>query len=128
MSVERGKANEVGNIIRVMAEEIVVFVTTGSESEAKTISYKLVQDGLVACVNIIPTVQSIFQWEGRVTEEQECLLILKTTVNAFRAVEAAVKAHHSYSVPEIIALPIQMGSSEYLSWIRRQINVSLTQE
>ncbi len=111
-----------------MAEEIVVFVTTGSESEAKTISYKLVQDGLVACVNIIPTVQSIFQWEGRVTEEQECLLILKTTVNAFRAVEAAVKAHHSYSVPEIIALPIQMGSSEYLSWIRRQINVSLTQE
>lgn len=111
-----------------MAEEIVVFVTAESESEAKSISYKLVEDGLVACVNIIPTVQSIFQWEGKITEEQECLLILKTTANAFRALEASIKASHSYSVPEIIALPIQLGSSEYLTWIRQQINGPLSQK
>lgn len=104
-----------------MLEELVVFVTTGSEQEAREISHALVQDRLVACVNIIPTVQSIFQWEGIVTEEQENLLIMKTTSAAFCELEAAIKAQHSYRVPEIIALPVQMGSSDYLAWVRQQV-------
>ena len=107
-----------------MAEEIVVFVTTGSESEAKTISRRLVQDGLVACANIVPTIQSIFQWEGIISEEQESLLILKTKADVFHVLEAAIKAHHSYSVPEIIAIPIQMGSSDYLSWVRQMVKAT----
>ncbi len=110
-----------------MAEELVVFVTTGSEKEAKEISHALVQSRLVACVNIIPTVQSIFQWEGVVTEEQESLLVMKTTSEAFRELEAAIKAQHSYSVPEIIAFPVQMGSTDYLSWVRQQVKPTLVQ-
>ena len=111
-----------------MTDELVVFVTAGSEPEAKKISYKLVQEGLVACVNIVPAIQSIFQWEGKVAEEQEYLLILKTTAGAFQALEAAVKAQHSYGIPEVIALPIQMGSSEYLSWVRQQVTAPSGQE
>ena len=69
-------------------------------------------------MNIIPGVRSIFQWEGKVTEECEFLLVAKTVSQAFENVVAAVKSLHSYSVPEVIALPIQYGLPEYLSWVR----------
>ncbi len=103
----------------IMIEAIVVFVTTGSEQEAKSLARKLVEQRLVACANIFPTIQSIFQWEGQVTEEQESLLMLKTTSSTFEQVESVIKTHHSYEVPEIIALPIQRGSEDYLSWVRQ---------
>ncbi len=111
-----------------MTKELVVFVTTGSEKEAKEISHKLIQEELAACVNLVPTVQSIFQWEGKITEDKECLLIIKTTNHAFHELEAVIKAHHSYSVPEIIALPIDIGSLDYLSWVRQQVKSSVGQE
>jgi len=99
-------------------DEIVVMVTVGSEGEATQISKILVEKKLAACVNIIPGVRSIFQWDGKITEEQEFLLLVKTVKGAFDQLAWAVKANHSYSVPEVIALPIQHGSEEYLSWIR----------
>lgn len=99
-------------------DEIVVLVTTGSEVEATSIARDLVERKLVACVNILPGVRSIFQWEGKVTEECEYLLVAKTVSQAFEAVVAAVKSLHSYSVPEIISLPIQQGFLEYLQWVR----------
>lgn len=98
--------------------EVVVLITTSSEEEAKKIGRLLVQEGLVACANIIPTVRSIFRWEGQVTEEQETLLVLKSMSEIFESLEATVRAHHSYSVPEIIALPIQTGSEPYMKWLR----------
>lgn len=99
-------------------EEIVVLVTAGSETEATNIARALVEQGLVACVNVLPGVRSIFQWEGKVTEEHEFLLIAKTVSQAFEQVATAVKSLHSYSVPEVIALPIQHGLPEYLNWVR----------
>jgi periplasmic divalent cation tolerance protein len=99
-------------------DEIVVLVTVGSEVEATAISGVLVKSGLAACVNIIPGVRSIFQWNGTITEEQEFLLLAKTVKQAFNQLALAVKANHSYRVPEVIALPIQYGSEEYLTWIR----------
>ena len=98
--------------------EIVVLITAGSEDEARNISRILVGDKLAACVNIVPKVFSLFQWEGKVTEEHECLLIVKSVTEMFDSLVAKVKAVHSYSVPEIIALPIVKGSAEYLTWIR----------
>jgi periplasmic divalent cation tolerance protein len=98
-------------------DEIVVLITAGSEAEATKIARALVEQELVACVNILPNVRSIFQWEGKVTEEQEFLLMAKTVSQAFDRVASAVKSLHSYTVPEVIALPIQHGLSEYLSWI-----------
>ncbi|GJL54234.1 MAG: divalent-cation tolerance protein CutA [Nitrospirales bacterium] len=111
-----------------MAGEIVVLVTTASEAEAKAIATRIVQDRLVACVNIVPAIQSVFEWEGQVSEEQESLLIIKTTVEMFAMLESAVKMHHSYRVPEIIAFPIQMGSADYLDWLRHAVNPTIANE
>ena len=94
-----------------------MLVTVGSEAEATNIATVLVEKGLVACVNILPGVRSIFRWEGEVTEEHEFLLVAKTVSQAFDHVASTVKSLHSYSVPEVIALPIQQGLPEYLSWI-----------
>lgn len=99
-------------------EEIVVLVTVSSEGEATSLSRILVENGLAACVNIIPGVRSIFKWDGKISEEQEFLLLAKTGRQAFGQLVSMVKANHSYTVPEIIALPIQLGSEEYLAWIR----------
>ena len=105
-----------------MSKEIVVLVTAGSEDEARSIAKEIVQKRLVACVNIIPRIQSVFTWDGEVTEEQESLLIAKTTAKAFEKVESVIKRLHSYSVPEIIALPIHAGSFDYLTWVRDSVN------
>ncbi|TFG66132.1 MAG: divalent-cation tolerance protein CutA [Nitrospirales bacterium] len=99
-------------------DEIVVLVTTGSEAEARRIARALVEQELVACVNVLPSVRSIFRWEGQVVEEQEFLLVAKTVSQAFERVATAVKSMHSYSLPEVIALPIQQGLPEYLRWVR----------
>lgn len=99
-------------------DEIVVLITTGSEAEARRIARALVEQELVACVNILPSVRSIFRWEGQVLEEQEFLLVAKTVSQAFERVATAVKSMHSYSLPEVIALPIKQGLPEYLSWVR----------
>lgn len=105
--------------------EIVVFVTTPSEEEATRISRSLVEAGLVACANVLPRVRSIFRWEGKVMEEQESLIVLKTRSGLFTELATAIKNVHSYSVPEIIAIPIVKGSAEYLSWIREMTSKEL---
>ena len=99
--------------------EIVVLVTAGSQDEAQRLSRLLVKEHLVACVNIVPQVTSIFLWEEKISEETECLLIMKTVVDAFPSLEARVKAIHHYDVPEILALPVVKGSGDYVSWIRK---------
>lgn len=98
-------------------EAIVVLVTASSEEEARTLGTMLVDQRLVACVNILPKLKSIFQWESKVTEEEECLMILKTVKSLFKALEKVIITQHSYDVPEIIALPIVDGSESYLTWV-----------
>ena len=98
--------------------EIVVLMTVSSEEEATKISSVLVEDGLVACVNIVPGIQSIFKWEGKVEKETEYLLVAKTVRDAFQPLIETVKALHSYEVPEIIGLPVQGGNQDYLSWVK----------
>ncbi len=103
--------------IKMKLEPIVVLVTCGSEEEAVKISNALVEEHLAACVNLISPVRSIYRWEGKVSDEKEWLLMMKTQRERFKEIEAKVKSLHSYSVPEIIALPIVEGSSSYLNWI-----------
>ena len=102
-----------------MAGEIVVFVTTKNLIEARRISLRLVKEKLAACVNIVPLVESVFTWKGRVCREKEALMVIKTRALIFSRLEAKVKSLHSYTVPEIIALPIKKGSREYLAWVRQ---------
>ena len=98
-------------------DAIAVLVTTSSEEEATRLGKLLVEQQLVACVNILPKMKSIFWWEGQVSEEEECLMILKTRMPIFKVLEKTIIAQHSYEVPEIIALPIGTGSQPYLSWV-----------
>ena len=98
--------------------ELVVFVTTSSSDESSRLAKSLVEGGLVACANIVPQVRSLFRWEGKVEEEQESLIILKTQSSRFDELCKKIKELHSYDVPEIIALPIVQGSAEYLGWVR----------
>ena len=101
-----------------MSESIVVFVTCGSEEEALKIANALVEEPLAACVNLVSPIRSIYRWEGKIWDEKEWLLIIKTQKQRFDELEKKVKSLHSYSVPEIIGLPITEGSLAYLNWIK----------
>ena len=100
---------------------IVVFITTGSTEEAQHISRILLEQRKVACVNIIPKVDSLFWWEDKLDSAQENLLIAKTKASLLPEIINLVKKVHSYDVPEIIALPIVGGNQEYLEWIGESV-------
>jgi periplasmic divalent cation tolerance protein len=102
-----------------LPKEIVVLITAPSLKEARTIGRKLVEEKLAACVNIIPQIVSLFHWQGKICRERESLMVLKTKQSCFDRLVKRVKSLHSYSVPEIIALPIIQGSQDYLQWIRK---------
>jgi periplasmic divalent cation tolerance protein len=99
--------------------EIVVLVTAGTPEEAAGIARAAVEAGLAACANIVPGLRSIFRWEGKISEEGEVLILFKSRAVLFDALAETIRRHHSYSVPEIIALPILLGSHDYLAWIRQ---------
>ncbi len=98
-------------------EVIFVLITTGSRAEADTIARRLVEERLAACVNIISQVRSLFSWEQKLSEEDEALLIVKSRRPLFCRLADRVRSLHSYTVPEIIALPVLEGSAAYLKWI-----------
>jgi periplasmic divalent cation tolerance protein len=100
-----------------MTDKRVVLCTAGSEAEARKIAHYLVEQQLAACVNLVPQVESIYRWQGKVESSREWLLSIKTTAERFPAVRDAIQELHSYDLPECIALAIEDGSSEYLSWI-----------
>ncbi|MFY9270444.1 MAG: divalent-cation tolerance protein CutA [Candidatus Manganitrophaceae bacterium] len=98
-------------------DEIIVLITTPSKEEAEKIGRNLVEQKLAACVNIVSPISSIFSWKGNIQFEQESLMILKSRKGCFTKLAEEVKKQHSYSVPEIIALPLIEGSADYLHWI-----------
>jgi len=100
-----------------MSNPIVALVTCGSEDEAIKIAYGLVESRLAACVNLVAPIRSVYRWEGKIWDEKEWLLIIKTERHRFEEMEKKVKSLHSYSAPEIISLSISEGSSAYLNWI-----------
>ena len=100
-----------------MTNVIVVLTTCASEEEAVKIGKVLVEESLAACVNIVSPVRSIYQWEGKICDEKESFLIIKTGRERFEALESKIKSLHSYSVPEIICLPVVEGSLAYLEWL-----------
>lgn len=100
-------------------DEIVIFITTPSQEEGEKIGRYLVEIKLAACANILPSITSIFSWEGNISREQESLVILKSKRALFEKITEEVRKRHSYSLPEIIALPLVAGFPEYLSWIEK---------
>ncbi|HUF40362.1 MAG TPA: divalent cation tolerance protein CutA [Verrucomicrobiae bacterium] len=105
----------------VMQEFIVVYVTAGSAEEGERLARSLVEERLAACVNRIKSVQSVYRWQDKIEQSEEELLIIKTAKQRFSALEKRVRELHSYSVPEVIALPVIEGSSGYLRWLHEQV-------
>ena len=102
------------------SEAVVVLVTTSSREEARKVTETLLDHRKVACVNIVPQVESRFWWQGKIDSAQECLLVIKTKRSVLEEVTDLVKTVHSYEAPEIIALPIVGGNPDYLKWIDQE--------
>lgn len=100
---------------------IVVFITTKNAEEAGKIGKTLVKRRLAACVNIVPEVSSHFWWKDKLESTKECMLIAKTKESLLPDIIKSVKKSHSYSIPEIIAVPIVGGSQEYLDWLDSEV-------
>jgi periplasmic divalent cation tolerance protein len=104
-----------------MTDKRIVLSTAGSEDEARKIARHLVENRLAACVNIVPQIESIYRWQGKVESSREWLLLIKTTADRFPAVRDAVRESHSYELPECIAISIEDGTADYLEWIGQSV-------
>lgn len=98
-------------------DTVVVFCTCPDQLSAEQIAKSLVAQGLAACVNLIPHVISVFQWQGKQESEQEVLMLIKTRDERYPDVEKAVKSLHPYELPELITVPVSRGLPEYLNWV-----------
>jgi len=102
----------------VAGEELLVFVTIASAAEGANLAAVLVGERLAACVNIVPSVQSVYRWQGQVQHDNEALLVVKTVRSRYDDLERRIREIHPYTTPEIIATPIERGLPAYLQWLR----------
>ena len=105
------------------SDAVVVLMTATNGEEATRLAQMLVGAHLAACVQILPEIQSIYRWQGRVQRQAEVLLIAKTTKSKLGEIDREVRALHSYETPEIVALPITAGSAPYLSWLTASLEL-----
>lgn len=102
-------------------EFVVIYCTVPNKKEGKEIAKALLESKLVACVNILDRMDSFFSWDGEFCEEKEFLMIIKTKKEMFENVKLLIQKLHSYTVPEVIALPIVEADSTYLKWIAHEV-------
>ncbi len=102
-------------------DAVVVLVTAPSAEKAAELGKALVSERLAACASVVPEIRSIYWWEGKVQDEGELLIVLKTTRERFEALRQRVVELHPYQVPEVIALPVEAGSEAYLAWIEGEV-------
>jgi periplasmic divalent cation tolerance protein len=95
----------------------LIYITTSGEEESEKIAKTLLEEKLVACANIIPSMISLYWWEGKIEQDSESILILKTFSEKFKIVLGRVKQIHSYDIPCVIEIKINRGSSDYLNWL-----------
>ena len=106
-------------------EEITVVMTSvGTEQQAVEISEELIARRLAACVNIVPCLRSIYRWKGKVCEDTEFLLLIKTPQRLFDAVGEAIREFHSYELPEILGIPITAAESNFHAWVLRMVETT----
>lgn len=98
----------------------MVLTTVADIEKAKLLAHQIIDQRLAACCNIVPGISSIYRWQSELYDEQECLLIVKTTKNRYPELDQYVREHHPYEVPELLALPVSTCFEEYLSWVVKQ--------
>src|ERR1700740_1264201 len=101
-----------------MTDKRLVLTTCGSFEEARSIAHALVERRLAACVNIVPQIESVYRWQGKIESATEWLLIIKTQASKFPEVCATIKSLHSYDLPECIMIEVDAGSQPYLDWVK----------
>ena len=104
-------------------EAIVVFMTAADAEEAGRLAETLVEKRLAACVQILPEMDSVYRWRGKLERQREVLLIAKTISSKFEELEREVRARHSFETPEIVAFPLSAGSLPYLEWLTASVSV-----
>ena len=104
-----------------MSTAQIVLTTAGTQEEARKIARQLVERKLAACVNIVPQIESVYRWQGKVESATEWLLIVKTTTEASQRVRDAIRDLHSYELPECVMIGINGGSGEYLKWLEENV-------
>jgi periplasmic divalent cation tolerance protein len=104
----------------MLTKYVVLFSTAPHEEEAAEIAHALVEKRLVACVNIVPKIRSVYTWQGKICDEPEVLMIMKAQERMTDKIMAELKKLHSYECPELISIPITNGLPDYLSWIDEQ--------
>jgi periplasmic divalent cation tolerance protein len=104
-----------------MTDKRLVLTTCGSLEEARSIAHALVERQLAACVNLVPQIESVYRWQGKVETATEWLLVIKTTAEAFTRLREALSDLHSYEVPECVAIAIEDGSAAYLEWMGESV-------
>jgi periplasmic divalent cation tolerance protein len=102
-----------------VSDSIIVFMTASNGEEAARLADMLVGAHLAACVQILPEMESVYRWQGKIERTPEILLLAKTTKSKFEELEREVRALHSYDTPEIIAVPVVAGSARYLEWLTK---------
>ncbi len=106
-------------------EPVTVVVTSvGTEQQAVEISEELIERRLATCVNIVPCLRSIYRWKGKVCEDTEFLLLIKTPQRLFERVSDAIREFHSYELPEILALPVEAAERNFQEWVLRMVEPS----
>ena len=103
----------------VMADALELHVTMPDQERAASLARALVDEGLAACVNIVPGVKSIYRWDGRLQEDDEVLCLIKTRPAVFERARTRILELHPYEVPEIIAFTVDDGSAAYLDWLKK---------
>ncbi|MGR9115602.1 MAG: divalent-cation tolerance protein CutA [Gammaproteobacteria bacterium] len=95
----------------------IILCTCPDSTSAQKIAETLVNEGLAACVNILPGLRSVYRWQNKIETAQEHLLLIKTRQDHYDGIEAAIQQIHPYELPEIIAVSVEQGLPEYLQWI-----------
>ena len=104
-----------------MGKYRLVVVTTQNVAEAEKIARKLIEKELAACVNIVPKIRSLYRWKGEVHEDQESLMLIKTSRKLIPELKKRIKKMHSYDLPEFIVFKIEQGDRDYLKWLESQL-------
>ena len=106
-----------------MSEQaVLIMVTTGGRDDAERLGEALVVEHLAGCCSIVPTVHSVYFWEGQLKREHEALLLVKTVESRAEACQEFIKGHHEYELPEILQVAVEGGSAAYLKWLEDQVS------
>src|SRR3954451_20775319 len=107
-------------------DAIVVFTTVATEQEAVTLVRALLERRLIACGTLLPGSRSLYRWQGKLADEREVVVMLKTRSARLDSLTAAFSELHPYKVPELLALPVEAGTEKYLDWINGETTLALT--